>query len=162
MKWNDGLERALFMKEQAKLRKQYLAAGMTEEQIRALYRFDLNWYKSRRREAVHTQRLDIQSGEDEDINKDNPLYKKFFEKLAVEDNHADYSRFGWIEEIEDERLKAAVGQLTEKEREMIAMLLEGFNQNEIAAYFGVKKAAISRKIWRIKNFLKNFLLDVNF
>ena len=45
MKWNDGLERALFMKEQAKLRKQYLAAGMTEEQIRALYKFDLNWYK---------------------------------------------------------------------------------------------------------------------
>ena len=71
-------------KEQAELRKQYLAAGMTEEQIQALHAFDREWYKSRRREAVHTQRLDIQTSEDEDINKDNPLYKKFFEKLAVE------------------------------------------------------------------------------
>ena len=77
MEWNNGKERSLFQKEQAELRKQYLAAGMTEEQIQALYAFDREWYKSRRREAVHTQRLDIQTSEDEDINKDNPLYKKF-------------------------------------------------------------------------------------
>lgn len=162
MEWNNGKERALFHKEQAKLRKQYLAAGMTEEQIQALYAFDCEWYKNRRREAVHTQRLDIQTSEDEDINKDNPLYKKFFEQLAVEDNHADYSRYGWLEEIQDERLYVAISKLTEKDKEIIAMILEGFNQNEIAAHFGVKKAAISRKIGRIKNFLRNFLSNVNF
>ena len=116
MEWNNGKERALFHKEQAKLRKQYLAAGMTEEQIQALYAFDCEWYKNRRREAVHTQRLDIQTSEDEDINKDNPLYKKFFEKLAVEDNHADYSRYGWLEEIQDERLYVAISKLTEKDK----------------------------------------------
>ena len=42
------------------------------------------------------------------------------------------------------------------------MLVEGFRQSEIAAHFGVKKAAISRKIGRIKNYLGNFLSDVNF
>ena len=162
MEWNDGTERRRFEREQKELRKQYLAAGMTEDQIQALYAFDREWYKSRRREAVHTQQLDIQTSEDEDINKDNPLYKKFFEKLAVEDNHADYSRYGWPEEIQDERLYVAISKLTEKDKEIIAMMIEGFNQNEIAAHFGVKKAAVSRKIGRIKNFLRKFFPDVNF
>ena len=162
MEWNDGTERRRFEREQKELRKQYLAAGMTEDQIQALYAFDREWYKSRRREAVHTQQLDIQTSEDEDINKDNPLYKKFFEKLAVEDNHADYSRYGWLEEIQDERLYVAISKLTEKDKEIIAMMIEGFNQNEIAAHFGEKKAAVSRKIGRIKNFLRKFFPDVNF
>ena len=83
MEWHDGTERRRFEREQAELRKQYLAAGMTEEQIQALHAYDREWYKSRRREAVHTQRLDIQTSEDEDINKDNPLYKKFFEKQSA-------------------------------------------------------------------------------
>lgn len=162
MEWNNGKERALFQKEQAGLRKLYLAAGMTEEQIQVLYAFDREWYKSRRREAVHTQRLDIQTSEDEDINKDNPLYKKFFEKLAVEDNHADYSRYGWIDELENEELAKAVNALSDTDKELLTMWIEGFNQNEIAARFGVKKAALSRKMRRIKNILRNFLSDVNF
>ena len=106
MAWHDGTERRRFEREQTELRKQYLAAGMTEEQIQALYAHDREWYKSRRREAVHTQRLDIQTSEDEDINKDNPLYKKFFEKLAVEDNHADYSRCGWIQRQRNDPARA--------------------------------------------------------
>lgn len=127
MEWHDGTERRRFEREQAKLCKQYLAAGMTEEQIQALYAYDREWYKSRRREAVHTQRLDIQTSEDEDINKDNPLYKKFFEKLAVEDNHADYSRYGWLEEIQDERLYVAISKLTEKDKSSAPKSASGGN-----------------------------------
>lgn len=43
MEWNNGKERALFEKEQAKLRKEYLAAGMTEEQIQVLRDCDEEW-----------------------------------------------------------------------------------------------------------------------
>lgn len=57
MKWNDGKERALFEKEQAQKRKEYLAAGMTEKQIQVLRSYDEDWYRSRRREARHKQRL---------------------------------------------------------------------------------------------------------
>lgn len=46
MEWHDGTERRRFEREQAELRKQYLAAGMTEEQIQALYAFDREWYKA--------------------------------------------------------------------------------------------------------------------
>ena len=157
MEWNNGKERALFQKEQAELRKQYLAAGMTEEQIQALHAFDREWYKSRRREAVHTQRLDIQTSEDEDINKDNPLYKKFFEKLAVEDNHADYSRYGWIDELENDRLAKAVNALSDTDREILTLLIEGFNQATIALSLGMTQPAVSQRIKKIREILRKCL-----
>ena len=157
MEWNNGKERALFHKEQAELRKQYLAAGMTEEQIQALYAFDREWYKSRRREAVHTQRLDIQTSEDEDINKDNPLYKKFFEKLAVEDNHADYSRYGWIDELENEELAKAVNALSDTDREILTLLIEGFNQATIALSLGMTQPAVSQRIKKIREIFRKCL-----
>ena len=157
MEWNNGKERALFHKEQAELRKQYLAAGMTEEQIQALYAFDREWYKSRRREAVHTQRLDIQTSEDEDINKDNPLYKKFFEKLAVEDNHADYSRYGWIDELENEELVKTVNSLSDTDKELLTMLIEGFNQAAIALSLGMTQPAVSQRIKKIREIFQKCL-----
>ena len=157
MEWNNGKERALFQKEQAELRKQYLAAGMTEEQIQALHAFDAEWYKSRRREAVHTQRLDIQTSEDEDINKDNPLYKKFFEKLAVEDNHADYSRYGWIDELENEELAKAVNALSDTDKELLTMLINGFTQSEIGAKMGVRQQSVSKRIKKIQRFFREWL-----
>ena len=157
MEWNNGKERALFHKEQAELRKQYLAAGMTEEQIQALHAFDREWYKSRRREAVHTQRLDIQTSEDEDINKDNPLYKKFFEKLAVEDNHADYSRYGWIDELENEALAKAVNVLSDTDKELLTMLINGFTQSEIGAEMGVSQQSVSKRIKKIQRFFREWL-----
>ena len=157
MEWNNGKERALFHKEQAKLRKQYLAAGMTEEQIQALYAFDCEWYKNRRREAVHTQRLDIQTSEDEDINKDNPLYKKFFEKLAVEDNHADYSRYGWIDELENEELVKTVNALSDADKELLTMLIEGFNQAAIALSLGMTQPAVSQRIKKIREIFQKCL-----
>ena len=150
MEWHDGTERRRFEREQAELRKQYLAAGMTEEQIQALYAHDREWYKSRRREAVHTQRLDIQTSEDEDINKDNPLYKKFFEKLAVEDNHADYSRYGWIDELENEALAKAVNVLSDTDKELLTMLINGFTQSEIGAEMGVSQQSVSKRIKKIQ------------
>ncbi len=64
MEWNNGKERALFEKEQAKLRKEYLSAGMTEEQIQVMRDYDEDWYRKRRNEALHTQELDIRTSED--------------------------------------------------------------------------------------------------
>ena len=157
MEWHDGTERRRFEREQAELRKQYLAAGMTEEQIQALYAFDREWYKSRRREAVHTQRLDIQTSEDEDINKDNPLYKKFFEKLAVEDNHADYSRYGWIDELENEELAKAVNVLSDTDKELLTMLINGFTQSEIGAEMGVSQQSVSKRIKKIQRIFREGL-----
>lgn len=158
MEWNNGKERALFEKEQAELRKEYLAAGMTEEQIWNLRVFDEEWYNSRRREAEHTQRLDIETGEDENANMDNPLYKKFFDQLAVEDNHADYSRYGWIEDIEDENLYKAIQSLSDKDKEILTLLIhDGFNVTQAAVQMGVSHQAVSKKIKKFQKIFEEWL-----
>lgn len=160
MKWNDGKERALFEKEQAQKRKEYLAAGMTEEQIQVLRSYDEDWYRSRRREARHTQRLNITAFDEDDSDDEaqNPLLKKFLHSFSVEDKHFESERFGWIEEIEDKRLYKAINSLSDVDKEILTMLLyDGLKQKDIAEQRGVKKSAISRKISRLKNFLKKFL-----
>ena len=48
MSWNDGYERKKFMAKMKKQAEEYRAAGMTEEQIKAMYEFDLGVYKSDR------------------------------------------------------------------------------------------------------------------
>ena len=158
MKWNNGKERAKFEREQKELRKQYLAAGMTEEQIQAMYEFDLEWLRQRRNEAEHTQRLDIESSEEEDLRKDNPLYKKFYEKLAVEEEYGEDSRYGWIKEIENRNLYQVIQKLSEEDKELLTeYVFEGLKQVEIAKVMGIKQPNISRRIIVIKKILKKFL-----
>ena len=157
MEWNDGKERAKFEREQAKLREQYLAAGMSEEQIKALYAHDLEWYKNRRREARHTQRLDLETCEEIGEYIENPLYKKFFDKLAVEDKHSETTRFGWVEEIEDRRLYEAVKKLSADDLELLTQVFfEGVSQIEIARRKGVNKATVTKWIRRIKKLFQKF------
>lgn len=165
MVWNNGKERALFEKEQAELLKEYLAAGMTEEQIQALRSRDEEWYRIRRREALHTQSLNITAFDEDDGDDEtkNPLLKKFLHSFSVEDKHWENSRFGWIEQIEDRALYRALISLSDNDKEILTMLLfDGMKQKEIAAQKGMKKSALSRKIGRLKNFLKKFFPNVNF
>lgn len=85
MKWNNGRERAIFNKEQAKLREVYSAAGMTEEQIQELYEFDLQNFRLRRTEALHTQNLQISAfDEDETGNEEK---KSFVKKIYRQTFH---------------------------------------------------------------------------
>ncbi len=165
MQWNDGKERALFEKEQAEKRKEYLALGMTEEQIQILRSCDEDWYRSRRREARHTQSLNITAFDEDDGDDEtkNPLLKKFLHNFSIEDKYWENSRFGWIELIENKALYRAIKSLSDNDKEILTMLLfDGMKQKDIAAQKGIKKSALSRKIGRLKNFLKKFFPNVNF
>lgn len=162
MKWNDGKERAKFEREQEELRKEYLAAGMTEEQIQKIYQFDKSFYNERRREATHTQELDIQAfdddGNEDEDNKDNPLVKKFLDSLTRVDTHFENDRYGWIEQIEDESLCKALKALKNENKELLSLIVcDGLNQRQIAEQLGVSQQAISKKIKKIQTFLKKWL-----
>lgn len=159
MEWNNGKERAKFEKEQARLREEYLAAGMTEEQIQELREFDEDWYNGRRREAEHTQRLDMSAFEDSaDGDSKNPLYKKFLHNFSVEDKHWEDERFGWIEEIEDKDLYKAVKSLTEREREILTCYLyDGLTLTEIGEHIGVTQQAVSKKLNKFRKIFEKWL-----
>lgn len=159
MKWNDGKERAKFMREQAKLRKEYLAAGMTEEQIQKMFEFDFSLYKKRRNEAIHTQSFDFERF-DENVSDEgkNPLLDKFTEDLTVEIDYSQSTRFGWVEEIENPKLIQAIRELDKYELEILTeMVIDGFTQTEIAEAKGVSQQSISKKFMKVKRIFEKWL-----
>ena len=80
------------------------------------------------------------------------------QNFSLKDKHFETERFGWIEQIENKQLYIALNRLSKADKEILTMLLyDGMKQKEIAEQNGVKKAAMSRKISRLKKILKNFL-----
>ena len=158
MKWNNAKERKEFIKKQNKLHKEYLAAGMTEEQIKAIYEYDLSEFNSNRRENEHTQKFDFDSAEFDDKETDNPLFEKFLEKISALPEYSDTSRFSWLEEVENDNLAKALKTLSKKELELLTeWLVDGRSVTKIAEKQGRNKSNVSRQITRLKIFLKKFL-----
>lgn len=158
MEWNNGKEWAIFQHQQAELRKKYLAAGMSEEQIKRLYEFDLEVYRGTRREALHTQHLNVSSFDDSDDGLDkSPLYKRFLEKITVTDKHWETGRFDWIEQIERKELYRAVRALSDSDKELLTeLLILGLSQTEIARRRGVNKATVTKWMNRLKKYFRKF------
>lgn len=160
MEWNNGRERALFEREQAQKRKEYLAAGMTEEQIEILRNYDEEWYRSCRREAEHTQRLNVSvfDEDDGDDESQNPLIKKFLHSFTIEDKYWENDRFGWVEEIESENLYITIKALSERDKEILTLLIcDGFNATQVATRLGVRQQSISKRIKKFRIIFQKWL-----
>lgn len=144
MSWNDGKERKLFEKRQAILAEQYRSVGMTEEQIKQMYEFDLALYRSERVFYTHTQALEI-NFDDEDTGD----ISNFLLEYQAE-NVRDYSnRYWWIDELE--RLYSVVKSLSDEEKEIITLyVFEGYTQKEIANILHYPKSTLNDRMTRIK------------
>ena len=81
---NFASARKKFSEDQKKLRKEYEAAGMTPEQILALYEYDLHQFNRDIAFYRHTQRLTILEEPDMEEEGQNPLLNKFPEQLSVD------------------------------------------------------------------------------
>ena len=158
MSWNDGVERKKFERQWSKDEKAYREAGMTEEQILSIRNLKEEQYRSDRRYHMHTQALnpsDFGDGDDDEQEDKSVLFNKFQEELSVTMEYHSDARYGWIEEIEDVNLARKLKELPNSDLELITMIaFEGLSQVEIAEKFGVSHQSISKKLQRIKKFLK--------
>lgn len=106
---------------------------------------------------MHTQSLNASDfGEDESEEKEDKscLFKKFQTELTVTVEYHTNSRYGWIDEIENEKLAVRLKQLPLSDLELITLVaFDGLGQSEIAERMHCNQSVISRKIARIKNFL---------
>ena len=157
MGFNNGSERRKLNAEWERLRVMYRQAGMSEEAIEAMYEFDLNALNSER--AYSTNTVKVEETGDDESNADLIKFKKACE---VKDTyHETKSSFGWIGEVEDERLLSALEKLSREDLELLTLYAhEGYTVTEISKVFGVSHQCVSVKIKRITNFLKNFNFDV--
>ena len=103
-----------FEKEQEKLRKEYLAAGMTEVQIDELYEYDK---KQLSRDIAYQRWTQPLVSEDTDFEDDsqNALLKKFSDVFCI-DMEPDQSVYLWWFDEDLELLdQLAFQELTQKE-----------------------------------------------
>ena len=159
MSWNDGYERKMFAKRQKKQAEEYRALGMTEEQIQAMYEFDLEQFKSERRHRMHTQPLQVEEFEENDADEsDNTLLNEFFDELTCTiDTSRDKLPYWWIEEIEDPETVRKIKSLSESDLEVLRlMVIDELKNKEIVQVTGIPLRTIERKKARFKNLFKKF------
>ena len=157
MGWNNAYETKKFEAKQKKQAEEYRALGMTEEQIQAMYEFDLEQFKSERRNRMHTQQFtssDFDEGEEDD--SESTLFDKFFDELTCTiETSGDKSRYWWIEEIDDSETVKKIRSLSERDLEILTlMVIDELTHEEIAKIMGVCVRTIERVNARFKNLFK--------
>ena len=157
MGFNYGLEKKNFDSQWAVTRKQYEDAGMSSEAIQAMYDYDWSVFNATRAYQNHTQEIAAPSFEQSEESY-SPLMNKYQEAISVTDHyHETKSRFGWIDEIENERLLSALENLSEGDLKLLTLYAyEGYNESEISKVFNVSQPAIHKRIMKIAIFLKKF------
>jgi DNA-directed RNA polymerase specialized sigma subunit len=156
MSWNNGYETKKFEARQKKQAEEYRALGMTEDQIQAMYEFDLEQFKSERRHRMHTQPLQVEEFEENDADEsDNTLLNEFFDELTCTiETSGDKSRY-WVEEIDDSETVKKIKSLSERDLEILTlMVIDELTHEEIAKIMGVCVRTIERVNARFKNLFK--------
>ena len=156
MSFNNGNERRKLNAKWEQLRVQYREAGMSEEAIQAMYEFDLSVLNSERAYAANT--VAVCDGEDDVDTRKAADLKQYEAAITVTDTyHETKSCFGWIGEIENERLLSALESLSELDLKILTLYVYvGYTESEIAGELGGSKVAIHKRIEKITKFLKNF------
>ncbi len=160
MSFNKGYELKKFEAHWEKLRIEYAAAGMTKEAIQKMYDYDRQQFNSERTFIERTQEFTAPAYESSE-EEASPLMLRYQAAITVTDTyHETKSRFGWIGEIENERLLSALEKLSEDDLKLLTLYTyEGYTVTEISKVLGVSQPTISIKIKRITNFLKKFDFD---
>ena len=160
MGWNNAYETKKFEAKQKKQAEEYRALGMTEEQIQIMYEFDLEQFRSERRNRMHTQPLQVEEFEEKDADEsDNTLLNEFFDELTCTiEISGDKSRYWWVEEIDNPNLVRNIKRLSTEQLELLTLVvIDGYGQAEIAELMKVSQPAISQRLATIKKILKSTL-----
>ena len=160
MAYNHAKEELVFANHWAKLRDEYVQAGMSEDAIQAMYEFDRSVFNSNRTYKEHTVRLVTEDdAEDEDeLAYAQELLKNNFLAFAVFDSYMGTGKYDWIETIENKSLVCALRALSAEDLELLTLyVFADLTQCEIARNLGVSQPCIVKKIKKIKKILEKWL-----
>ena len=137
MSFNKGYELKKFEAHWEKLRIEYAAAGMTKEAIQKMYDYDRQQFNSERTFIERTQEFTAPAYESSE-EEASPLMLRYQAAITVTDTyHETKSRFGWIGEIENERLLSALEKLSEDDLKLLTLCTyEGYTVTEISKVLG--------------------------
>lgn len=159
MRFNYSYEKKKFEQEWAKLERKYKQAGMSNKDIQTMKDFDLECFRLNRNTVLHT--CDLQNREDLENNGNDDFGNINFNKIEYEtikeqEKVETHSRFWWIEELDSEEIIFKIKSLSEDDIELLTLyVFEKYTQTEIGKLYGISQKAVSKRLEKIKNFLKN-------
>ena len=112
MSYNNKRAYNEFRKYMRKERCFMKSSGMTEEDINEICTLTMKQFNEDNRYQKTTISLDLYI-EDMYEESQNPIYNNSY--IAVEIDFSKYSYWGWIQEIKDEKILAAIGRLNKKD-----------------------------------------------
>ena len=154
MGFNYAREKLRFDTEWKRLYVEYRNAGFEEPGIQSMYDHDWELFKKRRIYENCEQELPSDEIDDCD-NERSTLFQKF-PSLTAGFSEEDFTgRYDWIESIDNPVLANRLAELSDDYKELLTLFVfDGYTQTEIAALRGCSQVAVSKKINRIKLFLK--------
>lgn len=156
MNFNYSYEKNKFDKEWKRIETEYRNAGMSESDINIMKEFDWNFFKLRRTETLHTYQLNIGniSNDKPEDEMNSTLFYKFPDKFLQTDIQ-NHSRYWWLEELDSDELLKRVKCLSRDDIELLTLyVFDEKTQNEIAKILKISQKAVSKRLAKIKKFLK--------
>jgi len=146
--WNNGYERRSFEETQRQQACRYRAAGMTEEQIRAMYEYDLATFLEERKYREKCVGLDC-------ANEKFPgMVVNPFENNAPVRQFLLSEFFPWINQIEKQNYLEAIDEMDWDQKRVIQLLVfENMSQREVAKVMHINQSCVSRKLEQIADIL---------
>ena len=143
MAFNKGYELKKFEAHWEKLRIEYAAAGMAEDAIQKMYDYDRQQFNSERTRIERTQEFTAPAYENSE-EEASPLMLRYQEAITTMDTyHETKSKFAWIGEIENERLLAALENLSELDLKILTLYVyAGYTESEIAMTLESKRLSL--------------------
>ena len=137
MAYNYAREKRKFDAEWKRKALWYRKEGMSEEDIEAMYSFDLEQFNRDRAYESRRRPLETACGS---------CYTLMPERNS--------GRGGWIEELSDPRLSAKLRELPEADLELLTLLcVDGCAQTQAAHVLGFTPQAVSKRLRKIKKYV---------
>lgn len=125
---------------------------ISEEKIEEIHNMLLDELRNDRRYYSHTRSYDsLWLSDDEDIDKARyKLCKKNAKALSITQGEiSEWGRYSWIEDIDTPEIAAWVKSLSERDIELITLIMEGMSQVKIAEIWECSNAAVSKRKKRL-------------
>ena len=146
------------MKKWDKLRNEYVAAGMSEADIQQMYKYDWEEFKRERVFRMHNYSIEDTLFPNYDVTSEDqcPRLAKHLDRLSVDQPEiSEWGRYAWIEDIDTSELALRIKALSQTDLELLScFVVDGLSRADVARQLNVSRAAITKKINRIKSDLE--------
>ena len=153
MGFNYAKEEQAFLEKWRKLSADYIVAGMTVEDTWEMYNFDRELFCKERTYIRHNQEFPAETISEESF--ESSLVNRYT-GLTVQFDESEFSgRFAWIEAVDDSVLAGKLKALSAPDLDLLTLIaIEGYSQADVARKMDCARNTVSKKIARIKRFLK--------